>query len=68
MRARAQIHDSIRLLAERGTAVVVVSSDFGEVLDLADRVVVMRQGAVKTVLTDPSSIEEHDLHHLAGTA
>jgi ribose transport system ATP-binding protein len=68
VRARAQIHDSIRLLAERGTAVVVVSSDFGEVLDLADRVVVMRQGAVKAVVTDPSSIEEHDLHHLAGTA
>jgi ABC-type sugar transport system ATPase subunit len=68
VRARAQIHDSIRLLAERGTAVIVVSSDFGEVLDLADRVVVMRQGAVKTVLEDPASIEEHDLHHLAGTA
>ncbi|WP_214367015.1 sugar ABC transporter ATP-binding protein [Pseudonocardia sp. H11422] len=67
VRARAQIHDSIRLLAERGTAVVVVSSDFGEVLDLADRVVVMRQGAVKAVVEDPSSIEEHDLHHLAGT-
>jgi ABC-type sugar transport system ATPase subunit len=68
VRARAQIHDSIRLLAERGTAVIVVSSDFGEVLDLADRVVVMRQGSVKTVLEDPASIEEHDLHHLAGTA
>jgi ribose transport system ATP-binding protein len=68
VRARLQIHDSIRLLAERGTAVVVVSSDFGEVLDLADRLVVMRQGAVKAVVEDPTSIEEHDLHHLAGTA
>ena len=67
VRARAQIHDSIRLLAARGTAVLVVSSDFGEVLDLADRVIVMRQGAVKTVVENPSALEEHDLHHLAGT-
>jgi ABC-type sugar transport system ATPase subunit len=67
VRARAQIHDSVRMLAARGTAVVVVSSDFGEVLDLADRVVVMRQGAVKTVIENPSSVGEHDVHHMAGT-
>jgi ribose transport system ATP-binding protein len=68
VRARAQIHDAVRMLAARGTAVVVVSSDFGEVLDLADRVIVMRQGTVKTVIEDPSSLGEHDVHHLAGTA
>ncbi|MBM7518545.1 sugar ABC transporter ATP-binding protein [Nocardioides nitrophenolicus] len=44
--ARAEIYQLIRSLADSGVAVVVVSSEVEEVLGLADRVLVVREGAV----------------------
>jgi ribose transport system ATP-binding protein len=44
--ARAQMYGLVRELAESGVAVVVVSSEVPEVLGLADRVLVMREGRV----------------------
>lgn len=43
---KTEIHQLIRQLAENGMAIVVVSSDLPEILDLCSRVYVMRQGAV----------------------
>jgi ribose transport system ATP-binding protein len=44
--ARSEIYALIRDLAERGVAVVVVSSEIPEVLGLADRVLVVAEGRV----------------------
>ena len=44
--ARAEMYRLIRELADSGVAVVVVSSEVPEVLGLADRVLVMREGRV----------------------
>ncbi|HEY0637359.1 MAG TPA: sugar ABC transporter ATP-binding protein [Pseudonocardiaceae bacterium] len=44
--ARAEMYRLIRELADSGVAVVVVSSEVPEVLGLADRVLVMREGHV----------------------
>ena len=44
--ARTEIYTLVRALADSGVAVVVVSSEVEEVLGLADRVLVMREGAV----------------------
>ena len=44
--ARAQIYTLLHELAGRGLAVLFVSSDLEEVLTLADRVLVLRHGAV----------------------
>ena len=44
--ARSEIYQLIRSLADRGVAVVVVSSEIDEVLGLADRVLVVREGVV----------------------
>ncbi|MFD4638204.1 sugar ABC transporter ATP-binding protein [Lentzea sp. NPDC058436] len=44
--ARSEIYELIRALADSGVAVVVVSSDVEEVLGLADRVLVVREGRV----------------------
>ncbi|RBY91386.1 sugar ABC transporter ATP-binding protein [Blastococcus sp. TF02A-30] len=44
--ARSEIYALIRDLADRGVAVVVVSSEIPEVLGLADRVLVIAEGAV----------------------
>ena len=42
--AKAEVHQIIRDLAARGAAIIVISSDLPEVLSLADRVLVMREG------------------------
>jgi ribose transport system ATP-binding protein len=44
--ARTEIYTLVRALADSGVAVVVVSSEVEEVLGLADRVLVMREGTV----------------------
>jgi ribose transport system ATP-binding protein len=44
--ARSEMYQLIRSLADRGVAVVVVSSEIEEVLGLADRVLVVREGEV----------------------
>ncbi|WP_326556362.1 sugar ABC transporter ATP-binding protein [Micromonospora sp. NBC_01796] len=44
--ARAELYQVIRALAERGVGVLLVSSEVPEVLGLADRVLVMREGRV----------------------
>jgi rhamnose transport system ATP-binding protein len=42
--AKAEVHNIIRSLAKEGVAIIVISSDLPEVLALADRILVMREG------------------------
>jgi len=42
--AKAEIHRLIRELAQQGLAVVMVSSELPEIMEMSDRVVVMRDG------------------------
>lgn len=42
--AKAEVHNIIRALAKEGVAIIAISSDLPEVLALADRVLVMREG------------------------
>ena len=61
--ARSEIYALIRSLADRGVAVVVVSSEMEEVLGLADRVLVVREGLV--VHEGPAEeIDEHGVLNL----
>ncbi|WP_116950357.1 sugar ABC transporter ATP-binding protein [Jiangella endophytica] len=56
--ARSEIYALVRRLADDGVAVVLVSSEVPEVLGLADRVLVLREGVV--VHTGPADdIDEH---------
>ena len=48
--SRREILEDVRTLAFNGNGVVLVSSEFEELSGLADRVLVMRAGAVKRVL------------------
>ncbi|WP_326837792.1 sugar ABC transporter ATP-binding protein [Amycolatopsis rhabdoformis] len=50
--ARAELYRVIRDLADSGVAIVLVSSELPEVLGLADRVLVMREGRVLTQARD----------------
>ncbi|NYI03851.1 sugar ABC transporter ATP-binding protein [Allostreptomyces psammosilenae] len=56
--ARAELYAVIRRLADEGLAVLLVSSEVPEVLGLADRVLVLREGRV--VHTAPATeLDEH---------
>lgn len=53
-----ELYRAMRRLTDRGDAVVVVSHDLTEVLEHADRVTVMRNGAhVATLRTDETDVE-----------
>ena len=56
IRATAAIHSRLRQAAQTGIAVLVYSSDLDEVLDLADRVVVVAQGRAAEAPLERSTI------------
>ncbi|WP_242658201.1 sugar ABC transporter ATP-binding protein [Klenkia brasiliensis] len=58
--ARSEIYALVRALADRGVAVVVVSSEIPEVLGLADRVLVLAEGRV--LADEPAgALDEHQV-------
>jgi ABC-type sugar transport system ATPase subunit len=59
--ARAEIHRQVRAAAKRGCGVIVASSDADELLELSDRVVVLRDGKVAV----SAGRDEVDRHWLA---
>ncbi|MFE3109227.1 sugar ABC transporter ATP-binding protein [Kitasatospora indigofera] len=67
--ARAEIYAVIRRLADSGIAVLLVSSEVPEVLGLADRVLVLREGRV-VHRADAADLDEHAVLDLvmAGSA
>jgi ribose transport system ATP-binding protein/rhamnose transport system ATP-binding protein len=65
--AKAEIYKVIGDLAAEGLGVVVVSSYLPEVLGLADRVLVMREGTVAGELPAAGATEEDVLHLASGT-
>lgn len=62
--ARVDILEQVRRLADEGLAIVLVSSDFAELLALSDRILVLREGAVVADV-DPATSSEIDLTLLA---
>jgi ABC-type sugar transport system ATPase subunit len=66
--AKAEVHRLLFELAERGTAVLVISSDLPEVLTLADRVIVMAQGRIAGQLGRDEATEERIVHLASGIA
>jgi ribose transport system ATP-binding protein len=63
--AKADILLLVRELAEAGKAVIVVSSDFEELLPVCDRILIMRDGRI-VAERDAFDTTEHDLLLLAG--
>jgi ABC-type sugar transport system ATPase subunit len=64
--AKREIHDLIRRLAAEGTAVLLVSSDLPELLALADRVIVLRQGKIAAELPGEAATPDAVLRAMAG--
>ncbi len=56
--AKAEIYKLMRNLADNGVAVMMISSDMEEVLNVADRIAVMCEGALTGFLTHQEASEE----------
>jgi len=66
--AKAEIYELIRRLAARGAAIVLVSSELEEVLNLADRVLVMHRGRIVGELQAEQASEEAVMRLATGAA
>lgn len=62
--ARTQMHQMVRIAAGTGLATLVVSSDFTELCDMCDRIIVLRGGSVIAELT-PEQFDTHRITELA---
>jgi ribose transport system ATP-binding protein len=65
---RSEIADLVRGLAEQGKAVLVISSELAEVLALADRILVLREGRVHRCVGRAEVADEPELHRLVQEA
>ena len=66
--ARAEIHSHLRRIARRGAAVLIISSDLQELLELADTVHVLFRGRVATRLSGDDRTLENVMHAASGLA
>lgn len=62
--AKMEIYHLIRQLAAEGKAVLLITSEIDEMVDLADRVIVLRNGCIVAEETG-DGINNHNLMHLA---
>lgn len=62
--AKAEIYKIMRQLADNGLAVLMISSEMPEVIGLADRVYVMREGVISGELSS-GEIDEQRIIQLA---
>ncbi len=66
--AKAEVHAIIHELAGVGVAVIVISSDLPEVLALADRILVMREGRQMGIFTAAEATQENIMRLATGQA
>jgi len=63
--AKRAIYDLIYELTEKGISVIFISSDPNEILGIADRIAVMKNGTIIKVLYNPQGIKVDKLIQLA---
>ncbi len=71
VKSKSEIHSLMVELAERGLAIIMISSELPEVLGMSDRIAVMRDGSIVGVLSREEATQEKILslafgHELAG--
>jgi ABC-type sugar transport system ATPase subunit len=61
--AKEEIYKLINGLAESGVAIILISSELPEVLCLADRILVMKEGAIASELSHSEATQERIMHY-----
>ncbi len=60
--SKSEIHELIMQLAERGLAVVMISSELPEILGMCDRIGVMHQGRLAGILSRAEATQQTIMH------
>ncbi|KJS50571.1 sugar ABC transporter ATP-binding protein [Desulfosporosinus sp. BICA1-9] len=60
--AKKEIHTMIDGLAQQGLAVIIISSELGEVLGMSDRIIVMHEGEIKGEISGEEATQEKIMH------
>ena len=66
--AREQIYDVMRAMVRTGAAVLIVSSDLGELLMLCDRIAIVADSRVSAPMERSTIVNEEHLHRLVQEA
>ena len=66
--AKAEIYDLMRELAKAGVAILMISSEMEEVLNISDRVAVMHEGRLTGILGRDECTEENVMRLAVGAA
>lgn len=63
---KEEIHKLMIALAEEGAAIIMISSEIPEIISLSDRIMVMRQGRVETIVDNEGINQEEIFRYEAG--
>jgi ribose transport system ATP-binding protein len=66
--AKAAIHALLSELAQKGVAILMISSELPEILAMSDRILVMHQGKLKAELAGKKTTEEEVMRYAIGQA
>ncbi|MCC7022430.1 MAG: sugar ABC transporter ATP-binding protein [Thermomicrobiales bacterium] len=66
--AKVEVHQLVDALAEKGMAIILISSDLPEVLAMSDRVLVMREGRQMAIFDRDEATQERILSAAMGQA
>jgi ribose transport system ATP-binding protein len=61
--AKSEIVDTIRAVADRGSAVLVVSSELEELMAVSDRILILYNGRITQEMNRRDVASEEELHH-----
>jgi ABC-type sugar transport system ATPase subunit len=66
--AKAEVHQLLNQLAQRGVAILMISSELPEIIGMSDRVLVMRQGTITGELSRAELTQERIMELATGIA
>ncbi|MBE3102721.1 MAG: sugar ABC transporter ATP-binding protein [Bacilli bacterium] len=64
--AKKEIYSIMNALAERGVAIILVSSELPEIMGLTDRVLVLHEGLLKANINKQNMTQERIMHYATG--
>lgn len=64
--AKEEIYKLMRILADKGLSVIMISSELPEILGMSDRILVMHKGKMKTIMDGRQATQEKIMHFATG--
>jgi len=63
--SKHEIYELLRKLAKEGKAIIMISSEMPELINISDRIIVMHEGAIKGELTSKHGFNQEEIMTLA---